>query len=76
MIITSGFYTNPNRTGCDEPKLGGQHALLLGQENRELNAVYHGVLLNISEYRVPGDITSVIGGRWVSRLSPPCHVKH
>ncbi|CAO2656272.1 Nn.00g050750.m01.CDS01 [Neocucurbitaria sp. VM-36] len=62
MIIMSGKYTNTSRVGCDVENAGGQHGLLLGQESIEQGNQWHGLMANVSDYRVPGNITAIIGG--------------
>ncbi|CAE7194317.1 hypothetical protein PTNB73_08640 [Pyrenophora teres f. teres] len=62
MIVTSGFYTNSTKTGCDVPTIGGQHTLFLGQESIEQGTVYHALAADVVKYRVPGNVTAVIGG--------------
>jgi hypothetical protein len=63
MIIIGGFLTNTSRTECDRrADVGAQHSLLLGQESIERGDSW-GVLKSVDvEYRVPGNITAVIGG--------------
>jgi hypothetical protein len=65
MIVTSGFYTNTSKTQCDAQTLGGQHTLLLGQEGVELGDVWRALIPDVLQYRVPGNITAVIGGGYV-----------
>jgi hypothetical protein len=65
MIVTSGFYTNTSKTLCDVPEIGGQHTLLLGQEGVELDGVWRALMPDVLQYRVPGNITAVIGGGYV-----------
>lgn len=60
-----GYYTNLSRPGCDDPKVGGQHGMLLGQESKEQNALWHGIMPNVSTYRVPHYIVDVVGGGYV-----------
>ncbi|KAF2448473.1 hypothetical protein P171DRAFT_481540 [Karstenula rhodostoma CBS 690.94] len=62
MLIIGGDFTNSSISDCDVPKIGGQHALLLGQENVELGAWWHAPLNNITGYRVPDQIVKKIGG--------------
>lgn len=65
MIVMGGLLVNPERTACDIATAGGQHGLLLGQESIELGNLWHGLQSNISKYRVPDNITGVIGGGYV-----------
>ncbi|KAF2831505.1 hypothetical protein CC86DRAFT_443172 [Ophiobolus disseminans] len=62
MVIMSGFYTNVTKDACDQPTIGGQATLLLGQEGIERGAVFRKLESSIVEYRVPANITEVIGG--------------
>ncbi|KAF3036160.1 hypothetical protein E8E12_003136 [Didymella heteroderae] len=62
MLIMGGQLVNPERQGCDAATAYGQHGLLLGQESVEQGAMWHGLQLDIPKYRVPGNITAVIGG--------------
>lgn len=62
MIVTSGYYTNRTRPECDLPAAGGQHSLLLGQEGIEKGAVWRNLIPEVVEYRVPVNLTAVIGG--------------
>jgi hypothetical protein len=62
MIVMSGFYTNVTKDACDKPEIGGQASLMLGQESLERGGVWRGLEANITEYRVPSNITAVIGG--------------
>ncbi|KAJ4365699.1 hypothetical protein N0V83_008319 [Neocucurbitaria cava] len=62
MIIINGKYTNTSEVACDVKNAGGQHGLLLGQESIEQGNLWHGLMSNISDYRVPGNITALIGG--------------
>ncbi|KAF2128361.1 hypothetical protein P153DRAFT_357727 [Dothidotthia symphoricarpi CBS 119687] len=62
MVIIGGYYTNVSKTDCDVYKTGGQHGLLLGEESTEQNNQWHGLMANISSYRVPKVITAVVGG--------------
>jgi hypothetical protein len=68
MIVMSGFYTNSSKTACDSPSIGGQHSLLLGQESVEKGNVWRALMPDVVEYRVPSNITVVIGGGYVSSL--------
>lgn len=63
MIVMSGFYTNTSRPACDAPSIGGQHGLALGQEGK--NTPWLGLMTNVTEYRVPDNITDIIGGGYV-----------
>lgn len=65
MIVMSGYYTNTSRPACDAPSIGGQHGLALGQENIERRQPWLGLMTNVTEYRVPENITEVIGGGYV-----------
>ncbi|KAH6614895.1 hypothetical protein C7974DRAFT_442924 [Boeremia exigua] len=62
MLIIGGQISNASLTGCDVPKIGGQHGLLLGQEAVEQGVWWHGVQDNTTGYRVPDTIISLIGG--------------
>ncbi|KAJ4346649.1 uncharacterized protein N0V89_010580 [Didymosphaeria variabile] len=62
MMIIGGDFTNSSISDCDVPKIGGQHALLLGQENVELDTWWHAPLDNITGYRVPDQLVEKIGG--------------
>ncbi|KAF1969795.1 hypothetical protein BU23DRAFT_403088, partial [Bimuria novae-zelandiae CBS 107.79] len=62
MMIIGGDFTNSSIPDCDVPKIGGQHALVLGQENVELDTWWHAPLDNITGYRVPDQIVGKIGG--------------
>lgn len=64
MLVMGGFYTNSSRDGCDVPEILGQHPVMLGQDSVDLGLTnkYGRLMANITEYRVPDDITSVIGG--------------
>ena len=66
MIVMGGQVLNPDRQACDQPGAQGQHSLLLGQESVELGPnPWHGLDQKIPKYRVPGNITAVIGGGYV-----------
>ncbi|KAH7074813.1 hypothetical protein BKA63DRAFT_321944 [Paraphoma chrysanthemicola] len=69
MIVMSGFYTNVTRNACDKPEIGGQSTLMLGQESLERGGVWRGLEANITEYRVPSNITAVIGGNTEGKAS-------
>ncbi|KZM22983.1 uncharacterized protein EKO05_0011196 [Ascochyta rabiei] len=62
MIIIGGALTNTSVPDCDAPKIGGQHGLLLGQENVELESWWHAPMDNTTGYRVPDQIVARIGG--------------
>ncbi|KAL5443006.1 hypothetical protein PMIN06_008839 [Paraphaeosphaeria minitans] len=63
MIVMGGEKLNPdNVQNCDSRNTGEQHGLLPGQEGTELNIQWHGLMLNVSSYRVPSNITEIIGG--------------
>ncbi|KAJ4293397.1 hypothetical protein N0V90_008680 [Kalmusia sp. IMI 367209] len=62
MIIMGGYLTNTSKPDCDVPAIGGQHGLLLGQENEELNNWWHAPMDNTTGYRVPDQIVASIGG--------------
>lgn len=62
MIIIGGSVTNASMAECDVPDVGGQHNILLGQENVELGHWWHAISENTTGYRVPDQIVSVIGG--------------
>ncbi|KAH8731761.1 hypothetical protein GQ44DRAFT_603735, partial [Phaeosphaeriaceae sp. PMI808] len=62
MIVMSGFYTNSTRPECDAPTAGGQHSLLLGQESIEKGSVWRNLIPEVVEYRVPVNLTAIIGG--------------
>ena len=62
MMIIGGDFTNSSISDCDVPKIQGQHALVLGQENVEYGAWWHAPLDNITGYRVPDQIVKKIGG--------------
>ncbi|KAJ8109048.1 hypothetical protein OPT61_g7738 [Boeremia exigua] len=62
MLVMGGQNVNPEKSDCDYPVARGQHGLLLGHESIEENALWHGLQLDTPKYRVPGNITAVIGG--------------
>lgn len=62
MIVMSGYYTNTSRPACDAPTIGGQHGLALGPEGKERGQPWLGLMTNVTEYRVPDNITDIIGG--------------
>jgi hypothetical protein len=68
MIVMSGYYTNNTRPACDAPTIGGQHGLPLGQESVERGQAWLGLMSNVTEYRVPMNITEVIGGEYVFKF--------
>lgn len=68
MILIGGQFTNASAPECDVPKIGGQHGLLLGQENVELGAWWHGIVDNTTGYRVPDQIVAHVGGEYVSYI--------
>lgn len=63
MIIMGGDRTNKSTIDCDVPEAGGQHDLLLGQENNELEKQnwWHAVKKDTNGYRVPDQIVALIG---------------
>jgi len=67
MIVMGGFYTNTSkdRVTCDAKPDGGQHGILLGQEMEEQDNLWHAVMHNVTEYRVPQIIAKTIGGGFV-----------
>jgi hypothetical protein len=65
MIIIGGYLTNTSAPECDVPKIGGQHGLLLGQESVEVSAWWHGLMDNVTGYRVPDKVVTLIGGEYV-----------
>jgi len=67
MLVMGGQLVTPERTECDVPTAFGQHGMLLGQESIELDSIWHGLQPDISKYRVPSNITAVIGGGYVFR---------
>ncbi|KAF1846853.1 uncharacterized protein K460DRAFT_425442 [Cucurbitaria berberidis CBS 394.84] len=68
MIVMGGYYTNATQPMCDIPKIGGQHGLPLGQEAVERGQTWLGLMSNVTKYRVPKNITDVIGGEYVSAV--------
>jgi hypothetical protein len=69
MIIMGGQYINPDRQDCDAANAQGQHSLLLGQESIDVLNLWHNLDRNVTKYRVPGNITAVIGGGYVTVYS-------
>ena len=73
MLIMGGLF-NDNEPTCFEPKIGSQCGLLLGQETMEVNPKKQGAqwwwaLRNdINGYRIPENIVSLVGGKYVSRV--------
>lgn len=65
MLIMGGELINPDRTDCDAHTAFGQHGMLLGQESIELGNMWYGLQPDIPTYRVPGNITAIIGGGYV-----------
>ena len=65
MIIMGGQVLNPDRQDCDADTAQGQHSLLLGQESIERENLWRNLDRDITKYRVPGNITAVIGGGYV-----------
>jgi hypothetical protein len=65
MIVIGGQVTNTSNVECDVPDLGGQHNLLLGQENVEVENWWHAVREETNGYRVPDQIVAIIGGEYV-----------
>jgi hypothetical protein len=63
MIVMGGYYTNKSTIECDVPDLSGQHGLLLGQENVEIDNWWHAVRNDTKRYRVPDQIVALIGGK-------------
>lgn len=61
-MVIGGNYVNTSFAGCDVPKIGGQHAMLLGQESTEQGALWHAPMKNVTSYRVPDALVKVIGG--------------
>lgn len=68
LLVIGGYYTNTSITECDVPKIGGQHAMLLGQENVEQAAWWHAPMDNVTGYRVPDKIVARVGGEYVLAL--------
>ena len=69
MLIIGGELTNTSNPECDIPKIGGQHNMWLGQENVDYgdNGVpnwWHAPMDNVTEYRVPDQIATSIGGEY------------
>ncbi|KAH6616877.1 hypothetical protein C7974DRAFT_53559 [Boeremia exigua] len=62
MIVMGGKVVNPERDACDAPTAWGQHGVLLGQESVEKETMWYGLGVDAPKYRVPGNITEVIGG--------------
>lgn len=60
-----GDITNSSMGECDVPDMGGQHGLLLGQENVEVKNWWHAVKKDMNTYRVPDQIVALIGGKYV-----------
>lgn len=60
-----GNVTNSSMGECDVPDMGGQHGLLLGQENVEVKNWWHAVKNDTNIYRVPDQIVALIGGEYV-----------
>jgi hypothetical protein len=65
MIVIGGQVTNTSNVECDVPDMGGQHNLLLGQENVEVENWWHAVREETNGYRVPDQIVALIGGEYV-----------
>lgn len=63
MIVMGGLVTNKSMIECDVPSMGGQHGLLLGQENVEVDQWWHAVRNDTQKYRVPNQIIALIGGK-------------
>jgi hypothetical protein len=65
MLIIGGNVTNSSRVECDLPDIGGQHNLLLGQENLEQRRWWHAVREDTNGYWVPDQIVALVGGEYV-----------
>ena len=65
MIVMGGQVLNHDRQECDAPTAQGQHSLLLGQESIDVLNMWHNLDRDVTRYRVPGNITAVIGGGYV-----------
>ncbi|KAE8155254.1 hypothetical protein BDV25DRAFT_146397 [Aspergillus avenaceus] len=59
MLVMGGTYTNS--TICDVPKIYGMHNMYLGKQNPE-NEMWARYRPNVTEYEVPSEIISAIGG--------------
>jgi hypothetical protein len=71
MMIIGGLVPNTSKVDCDVAVIGGQHNVFLGQENMEYledgqQNWWHAPMDNVTGYRVPDQIISVIGGEYVS----------
>lgn len=69
MLIIGGSLTNTSYSDCDNPRIGGQHNMLLGQEYEEITDGtgpnwWHAPLDNVTGYRVPSQLTEHIGGEY------------
>lgn len=56
-----GYFPNSSNIGCDAQDIWGQHNLNLGADD-VTGAEWYQFLPNLTSYRVPANITSVIGG--------------
>lgn len=69
-MIIGGLQPNASKLDCDVPAIGGQHNMFLGQENVDYQDTggksnwWHSPLDNVTGYRVPDQIISVIGGEY------------
>lgn len=68
MLIISGFLTNTSVPDCDVPIIGGQHNFLIGQENIEVDNMWHAPMDNVTDYRVPDQVIAKIGGEYVLHI--------
>lgn len=67
MIVLGGSITTSSQA-CDVAHLGGQHGLLLGQENVEHSSWWWRLVNTYNDYRVPDQLVSLVGGKYVHTM--------
>lgn len=63
MLVIGGIPEEFQELTCDTSEVKGQHGLLLGQGD---NVEWRTLRPSVESYLVPGIITSVVGGGYVS----------
>lgn len=63
MLVMGGIPEEFQELTCDTPEVKGQHGLLLGQGN---NVEWRTLMSSVESYLVPGVLTSMVGGGYVS----------